>query len=170
MGQTIISAGLIIIVTIAVINANRLVLNSQTTKYEAQARLEASDIAMEIITEARRRRFDEKADTVFYQATSYFTYYSYLGADYGESFTMPDTLPYKSALMYDDYDDYNKYRRTVSTGTLTGYNVWCKVYYATQTYPDKVTTNKTYVKTLEVYVSHPTYLQDTLRISMTKTY
>lgn len=170
MGQTIISAGLIVLVTIAVINANRLVINSQTTKMEAQARLEASDIAMEIITEARLRKYDEYADTVFYQATSAFTHYSSLGPESGESFTLPDTLPYRSPGRYDDYDDFNGYRRKVSTTTLTGYNVWCKVYYATQTYPDKLTTSKTYVKTLEVYVSHPLYLQDTLRISMTKTY
>jgi hypothetical protein len=188
MGQTIISAGLIVLVTIAVINANRLVINSQTTKLEAQARLEASDIAMELITEARLKKFDERADTTFYQSTSYFMPYTLLGRDSlrwvwnpstsswsstfdsTEMFTRPDHSPYRSTGSYDDYDDYNGYRRTVSTSTLTGYNVWCKVYYATQTYPDKVTTSRTYVKTLEVYVSHPLYLEDTLRISMTKTY
>ena len=170
MGQTIISAGLIVLVTIAVINANRLVINSQTTKLEAQARLEASDIAMEIITEARIRKYDEYADTLFYQSTGYFTYYNVLGPETGEPFTLPDVSPYQSRSRYDDYDDYNNYRRTVATTTMTGYSVWCKVYYATQTYPDKLTTSRTYVKTLEVYVSHPLYLEDTLRISMTKTY
>jgi hypothetical protein len=186
MGQTIISAGLIVIVTIAVINANRLVINSQTTKLEAQARLEAADIAMEIITEARRKKYDERADTVFYQATSHFMNYLLLGRDslswsyisgtwYStpdstEMFSRPDAAPYKSMTRYDDFDDYNGYSRTVSSTTMTGYSVWSKVYYATQTYPDRLTTSKTYVKTLEVYVTHPTYLRDTVRISMTKTY
>ena len=171
MGQTIISAGLIVLVTIAVINANRLIINSQTTKLEAQARLEASDIALEIITEARMRRFDERAtDTSQYYSASAFTDDSDLGPESGESFALPDTVPYKSPGRYNDYDDYNGYRRKVSTTTLTGYNVWCKVYYATPTYPDKLTNSRTYVKTLEVYISHPLYLEDTLRISMTKTY
>ena len=186
MGQTIISAGLIVIVTIAVINANRLVINSQTTKLEAQARLEAADIAMELITEARRRRFDERADTVYYQATSQFMSYNLLGRDslrwtyisgswYStpdttEMFSRPDRSPYLSLSRYDDFDDYNGYVRTVSSTTLTNYSVWCRVYYATQTYPDRLTTSKTYVKTMEVYVTHPQYLRDTVRISMTKTY
>jgi hypothetical protein len=191
MGQTLISAGLIVIVTIAVINANRLVINSQTTKLEAQARLEAADIAMEIITEARRKKFDEKADTAiirFYQSPGQFTPYTQLGRDsvrwtydkdYGpinpvldtlEMFARPDRAPYLSLSRYDDFDDYNGYSRTVSSTTMTGYVVHCRVYYATQTYPDRATTSRTYVKTMEIYVSHPQYLLNAVRFSMTKTY
>ncbi|MCU0453577.1 MAG: hypothetical protein MUE68_07940 [Bacteroidetes bacterium] len=187
MGQTIISAGLIVIVTIAVINANRLVINSQTTKLEAQARLEAADIAMEIITEARRKRFDEKADTIYYQGLAEFSssmgrdslrYYKlvptsttwYSTPDTTEMFTRPDTHPFRSLSRYDDLDDYNGYSRVASSTTLTGYKISCKVYFATQTAPDRPTTSSQYVKTIEVYVTHPQYLRDTVRISMTKTY
>ncbi len=170
MGQTIISAGLIVLVTIAVINANRLVINSQTTKLEAQARLEASDIAMEIITEARTKKFDEEVDGTDWQSVDEFKEDWELGPDGSEAFTLPDTNPYQSIVRYDDYDDYHGYRRNVTTTTMTGYEVKCVVVYVNRTAPDTKTTSETYLKTLTVYVSHPLYLQDTLRISMTKTH
>lgn len=171
MGQTIISAGLIIIVTIAVINANRLVINSQTTKLEAQARLEASDIAMEIITEARTKLYDERVDGTDWQDVSEFTGNPSLGPDgTGEVFTLPDVEPYQSRSRYDDFDDYKNYRRTASTSQLSGYSVSVDVFYVTRTTPDTKTTSRTYLKKMIVYVTHPLYLRDTLRISMTKTH
>ena len=170
MGQTIISAGLVVIVTIAVINANRLIINSETTKLEGQARLQAADIAMEVLTEARLRKFDEYADTVYYQGTGEFTSYSSLGPESGESVSLPDVYPYQSRQRYDDMDDFNNYRRTVNTISIVGYVVTCKVYYSSQTYPDTPKTSKTYVKTMEVNVSHPLYLVTPIRLSMTRTY
>jgi len=171
MGQTIISAGLIVIVTIAVINANRLVINSQTTKMEGIARLQAADLAMELISEARLRKFDENADTVSYQAVTAFTYYSSLGRDMGEtSVPIPDTLPYRSKVYYDDFDDFNGYKRTASTTTVSGYALTCKVFYSTQSSPDASTTSKQYLKTMQVQVSHPLYLTRAITISVTKTY
>lgn len=170
MGQTIISAGLIVLVTIAVINANRLVINSQTTKLEAQARLEASDIAMEIITEARTKKFDELVDGTDWQDVGEFTSNGSLGPDGTEGFTLPDATPYLSLARYDDFDDYKNYRRNVTTTTMTGYAVNCDVFYVNRTTPDTKTTSRTYLKKLIVYVSHPLYLRDTLRISMTKTH
>lgn len=171
MGQTIISAGLIVIVTIAVINANRLVVNSQTTKLEAQARLEASDIAMEIITEARTKKFDELIDGTDWQDVSEFTSNSNLGTDgTGETITPPDVEPYLSRSRFDDFDDYKGYLRTASSSTLSGYSVSVDVFYVTRTSPDTKTTSRTYLKKMTVYVTHPLYLRDTLRISMTKTH
>lgn len=171
MGQTIISAGLIVIVTIAVINANRLVINSQTTKLEAQARLEASDIAMEIITEARTKLFDEEVDGTDWQDVSEFTGNPSLGPEgTGETFSLPDVEPYQSRSRYDDFDDYKGYRRLASAAALSGYEVSCDVFYVTRTSPDTKTTSRTYLKKLTVYVTHPLYLRDTLRISMTKTH
>ncbi len=170
MGQTLLSAGLIVIVTIAVINANRLVINSQTTKLEAQARLEASDIAMEIITEARTKKFDEKVDGTDWQAVDEFTEASSLGPDGSESFTMPDVVTYQSASRFDDFDDYKGYRRTASSSQLSGYSVSCDVFYVKREAPDTKTTNRTYLKKMIVYVTHSLYLRDTLRISMTKTH
>lgn len=171
MGQTIISAGLIVIVTIAVINANRLVISSQTTKLEAQARLEASDLAMEIITEARTKLFDERVDGTDWQDVSEFTSNSSLGRDgTGETFTLPDVEPYQSRSRYDDFDDYKGYLRTASASALSGYSVSVDVFYVTRTSPDTKTTNRTYLKKMTVYVTHPLYLRDTLRISMTKTH
>ncbi len=171
MGQTIISAGLIVLVTIAVINANRLVINSQITKLEAQARLEASDIAMEIITEARTKKFDALVDGTDWQDVSEFGAPASLGRGSHELIALPDVSPYQSIGGYDDFDDYKNYSRTVSTKSMTGYQVSCRVFYVTRTSPDvPYTSGQTYLKTLQVFVSHPLYLRDTLRISMTKTH
>jgi len=170
MGQTIISAGLIIIVTIAVINANRLIINASTSKLEGLARMEGADIAMAVITEARLKKFDENAIDTEYQSTSAFTAASSLGRESGEWAGNPDGYPFNSASAFDDFDDYDGYQRTVNTVSLSGYLVSCTVYYATRYYPDTPVTSREYFKTLEVYVSHSLYLPNPIRISITKSY
>lgn len=170
MGQTIISAGLVIIVTIAVINANRLVINAETSKLEGLARMHAADIAMELITEARMKKFDEYAVDSEYQSVTAFTVPSFIGRESGEWAGSPDAAPYNSADEFNDFDDYHKYWRSVNTASVTGYKVECVVYYSTGTTPDKDAETRTYFKTLEVNVSHPLYLPNPIRISMTKSY
>ena len=128
MGQTIISAGLVIIVTIAVINANRLVINAETTKLEGLARMQAADIAMELITEARMKRFDEDAKTSYYQSTGEFTSPGSLGRE-GEWAGYPDYSPFNSADAFDDLDDYHRYRRIVNTSNISEFQIDCVVYY-----------------------------------------
>jgi len=170
MGQSIISAGLVIIVTMAVINANRLIINADVSKMEALARIQAADIAMALITEARMKRFDENAIDTRYQSTSEFTSASSLGRESGEWAGNPDGYPYNSADMFDDFDDYDGYRRAVNTTSLSGFDVNCVVYYATRYEPDVEVSSIQYFKTLEVYISHSLYLPNAIRISITKSY
>ncbi len=170
MGQSIISAGLVIIVTIAVINANRLVINAEISKMESLARMQAADIAMEILTEARMKKFDQLENPWTYQESGDFTPAPQLGRESGEWAGDPDAYPYNSADVFNDIDDYNGYRRSVNTTNVSGYVVSCRVYYALPNTPDTPDANKGYFKTMEVYVSHPTYLPNAVRISMTKSY
>ncbi len=172
MGQTIISAGLIIIVTIAVINANRLVVTAETSKLESLARLQSADIAMALITEARMKKFDKNVKEDEYQSVDKFKSPNDLKRDGGveDDFEYPDTAPFQSVGAFDDFDDYNDYHRTVTTSNISGYQVNCKVYYSTQSSPDIDANTQTYFKTLEVYVSHPQYLPSPIRISMTMSY
>jgi hypothetical protein len=169
MGQTIISAGLVIIVTIAVINANRLVINAEASKLEGLARMQAADIAMELITEIRLKKFDENEVTTEYQSTSAFTASGSLGRE-SEWAGYPDAYPYDSADKFDDIDDYHGYRRSVTTSNISGYQVDCVVFYSTPDNPDTNAGTRTYFKTLEVYVSHATYLPNAIRINFTTSY
>lgn len=170
MGQTMLSALMIIVVTIGVINANRLVIMSTTTKMEALAHLQAPSIAMEVITEARLRRFDEINYTNRYMDRTEFTTAANLGPDAGESFTLPDVSPYQSLSKYDDFDDFNGYRRTVNTAEISGYTVSCTVFYAANTSPDANAGARRYVKTLKVTVTHPQYLTTPAVMSLTRVY
>lgn len=170
MGQTLISALLIVVVTISVINANRLVINSETARMEGLARMQSLDIAMEMLTEIRLKKFDEYADTLYYQETSVFTSPYSLGRETGESISMPDTLPFRSSSRFDDIDDYTGYVRTANTRDIRGYRVDVTVFYATPTSPDILVTSRQYVKTVRVQVSHPTYQPTPIRMFMTKTY
>lgn len=170
MGQTIISAGLVIIVTIAVINANRLVMTSETAKMEGLARMKSIDIALEFLTEVRLKKFDQNDTSATYLNQNSFTSSSSLGAETSERFTLPDTLPYRSATRYNDIDDYNGYRRTVNSSDISGFVLSATVHYATQSSPDNITTSKEYVKTVKVQVTHPTYMVVPTKFALTKTY
>lgn len=169
-GQTLLSIGVLVVVTIMVINAHRWIIESETNKLQGMALIEAADISEELISEVLAKKFDEYEVTTSYQSTSAFTSVSALGPESGETFILPDTLPYRSRARYDDFDDYNNYQRTVNTELIRGYTVSCRVYYATNTAPNTPQTSKQYVKTIEVSVTHPAYIPRPLKISATKVY
>ncbi len=89
-GQTMITAGFFVLLIASVISANRMIRESTTNTYEGDAVNLAVDIAKSVISEAYRKKFDEKQIGSVYQAATDFTAPSALGPSSTETIA---TLP-----------------------------------------------------------------------------
>ncbi|MFQ5800071.1 MAG: hypothetical protein ACE5H0_15450 [Bacteroidota bacterium] len=160
MGQTMLTLAALVLVSIAVLNANRMIVDSDQEMYEGEALDLAVSYAEGILEEIATKRFDENALDSTYQDPSEFTSASALGPESAESFTpWPDVAPWNSISMFDDVDDYDGYDRTVDSERLRGFKLTAKVYYVTETNLDQESSVQTYLKRVEVNVEHPSYLE-----------
>ncbi len=185
-GQTMLASAFLVLLTIAVINANKLIVDSDTAQYEMESIEQAGYLANSLLSEIAKKKFDEYADSSYYglQPLSDFTISSQLGPDplhewgytiYYESIFVPtpDYYPYRSAVdiyyYYDDVDDYNGYFRIDTTNTFTKDTLRVEVYYVTpnssvdQGYD--ISSSRTYYKKVDVHVLNRRYFADTLTFS-----
>jgi len=173
MGQQIITVMALVLLTIAIVGANRLIVESINTRMEGEALHLAAGIAQSLLDEAKSKKFDHKAVETYYQATSEFTAATSLGPDGTEpgfSTISPDVFPFRSIGNYNDFDDYRNYVRVVNTGTIQGFIVKATVTYVATGNPESATTTRTYWKRMNVTVEHPTYLKKPIQLSTIKVY
>jgi hypothetical protein len=172
MGQTAITGAFFVLLITSVLSANRMMSESAMSSYEGEALNNAADIARTLMNEAQRKAFDLNVVENTYQNASAFTSASSLGPAGNESISpWPDVAgasTFKSIATYNDFDDYNGYRRTVNVGNITGYVVEVSVYYVYTSNMSKVNWS-TYVKRMDVKVSHPLYLKTPVTFSCMKT-
>jgi hypothetical protein len=185
-GQTMLASAFLVLLTIAVINANRLIVDSETSQYEMESIEQAGYLANSLLSEIAKKKFDEYADTSYYglQPVTDFTASARLGPDplhewgytsYYESIFVPtpDYYPYKSAVdiyyYYDDIDDYDNYVRIDTTNTFTRDTLRVEVYYVTPNSSSDqgydISTSRTYYKKVDVHVINRRYFSDTLTFS-----
>jgi len=177
LGQSILAAAALIVLTILVISANRMIVQSQEDEYRAIAVNEASEIASAIINEALSKQYDLYNPST-YPDPSNFTDASSLGPNSTESGNVPlsdvSSIPYSSSFRsnkyYNDFDDYDGYRRTVNTRTLNGYEAKCVVTYVQSDNFNVTTTTKGFFKRIVVTVEHSVYLKPPISFSAVKTY
>jgi hypothetical protein len=173
LGQSILTTAVLVVITILVISANNIVLQSGEDELSGEAYRIAADAANSLINEALKKKFDVDVDGTYdlyrspYYPENNFTDPSSLGPNATEAgtVTLPDTYPYRSVAGYNDFDDYNGYSRTVDTPTIKGFTISCTVYYVTITNLNVKTTSKTYCKRLVVTVTHPQYIKDPISFS-----
>ena len=179
LGQSILATGALIVLTILVISANRMIVQSQQDEYRAIAVNQASEIASAIMNEALSKQFDENSTVPYYQSPSEFTDASALGPDgYSEIYFVPkpDTSrilyasSFRSMKYYNDFDDYNGYWRKVDTPTLKGYLAKCTVTYVDSSNFNSIITTKGYFKRIVVTVEQSMYLEPPISFSAVKTY
>jgi hypothetical protein len=172
LGQSMLTAAALIIITMVVISANRLILESQQDEFSGEAYNLASEIANSMLMEASRKKFDENFTSSYYQDVWEFADPTSLGASLTESSAvpLPDHAPFKSIGAYDDFSDYNGYERIVDTPVITGFIVRDSVCYVNPTDPDTPLDYQSYVKKLVVKVSHPIYLPKPLEFSTLMSY
>ena len=183
-GQTMISAAFFVMLTVAVLSANRMVLESNKDYIQAQAIEQATNFANALISEILTKKFDSQVDTLYYQDKSEFDSPSSMGPsstarNYVNPGGAPDvasaTVSYKSIKgttgdYFDDIDDYHGYERTANATDISGYHLKVSVYYVSKSSPDAASSSRTYYKRIDVTVDHPLYLPRKLTFSVIATY
>ncbi len=172
LGQSMLTAAALIIITMVVISANRLILESQQDEFAGEAYNLASEIANALLMEASRKQFDAYYDPYYKPMLWELTPYNGLGPNSTEqsAVPLPDQYPFKSISGYSDFDDYHRYRRIVDTPTLTGFVVYDTVYYVSPNDLDTKLNNQSYLKKMIVTVTHPLYLPKPVQFSTIMTY
>lgn len=199
-GQTMISAAFFVMLTVAVLSANRMILESNKDYIQAQAVEQATNFANALISEILTKKFDSQVTldvngvpTSPYGA-SYLSAHSWtlpatptsfdppsaMGTsaatkEYAMPGGAPDVAPYKSIRgdspsYYDDVDDYHTYERTANASDIAGYHLTVSVYYVQKTSPDVASSTQTYYKRIDVTVDHPLYLPKKLTFSAIAAY
>ncbi len=179
-GQTMISAAFFVMLTVAVLSANTMVLESNRDYIQAQAIEQATNLANALISEILTKKFDAQVNYSYYQNRSEFVPVSSLGPstnahNYVNPGGAPDVAPYKSipgstSDYFDDVDDYHGYVRTANATDISGYRLTVSVYYIKKSSPNSVSSDQQYYKRIDVIVSHPLYLPNPLTFSAIATY
>jgi hypothetical protein len=165
------SAAFIVVLTVAVVNANRVIVESETETYRGEAIEIGTRFAQALLVEASRKKFDEKQVDSTYQDPTAFTSVSSLGPESGETISpMPDKAPFMAPSVYDDIDDYHNYKREIDAGRIKGLLLSAEVYYVSKGSPNSKSSSKTYLKRIDVSLSHPVHIQKPMKFSTIVTY
>ncbi len=172
LGQSILTTAALIIITLVVISANRLILESQQDELMGEAYHLASEIANSMLTEASQKMFDPNPWYSWNSASESFTPVYMLGPNSSEmaAVPLPDRYPFKSIAGYNDFDDYHLYTRVVDTPIITGFQVRDSVFYISSSNPDTPYGYPTALKKMIVTVTHSLYLPKPLLFSTVKSY
>ena len=148
-GQTLITIGAIILLSVVLLRINTNFLTTQTVLSNTRGEVMAISLATSTMEKASSLSFDAKSDTNSVVSTNQLTPYSDLGPEAGET---SDTL-------FNDFDDYNGFSRqdTLASGV---YTTICKVEYVNPLAPDDPVNNETWHKKLTVKVTGNTMIQD----------
>jgi len=190
LGQTMLTSAFLVLLTIAVMSANKMMVDQDYNFYEQEAFKQASVLGNNMLGEISRKRFDELVDTslaVYLPVTGFSTSlgpdgtiwdFVFLNGEY-RTFSSTTTLldrntsiPYASLMYFDDVDDYNGYSRRANTRLFTGvvasenaFTISVRVFYVSPASPDAPSSSRTYLKKVVASVTHPVYLRDTLQLS-----
>ncbi|MCX6136682.1 MAG: hypothetical protein NTV54_04200 [Ignavibacteriales bacterium] len=172
-GQTMLSAAFFVLVTVAVLNANRMMIDSASSYYELVAVEQGTGAAGALLQEILTKKFDSQADYSHYQMPWEFDSPASLGPGAAAKAYInpwPDVSPFKSIKgingnFYDDVDDYNGYERTVNTSDIKGYHLKVSVYYVTKGAPNTPYWTESYFKRVDVTIDHPVYLTRKITVS-----
>ena len=156
--------GALVLFMVAVMNANRVIVTSDTQALKSEQYLEAAAIARSIFGEVRLKSFDQNARDSVVLTLPGFTPPALLGREATEVFTLPDTGTFMSASTYNDIDDYNNYSRKV-TISASVYDILVRVYYVKES-DYSLSTTATYLKQVDITV----VTGDSLKFSTIQSY
>ena len=148
-GQSFMSIGAIILLSLASLSFNSSVLQNTTLETENKVYLTAFSLADDLIEEIKQKAFDEK--TIDFQAINV------TQLTYPPNKESGEVWPY-----FDDIDDYNNYTKPVSLPHVEDYIVSCIVNYSNANGDDISARNfykKVTVKVTSKYMSSPLYLK-----------
>jgi hydroxymethylpyrimidine pyrophosphatase-like HAD family hydrolase len=148
-GQSFMSIGAIILLSLVSLSFNSAVLQNTTLETENKVYLTAFSLADDLIEEIKQKAFDEK--TIDFQAINVNQ------LTYPPNKESGEVWPY-----FDDIDDYNNYAKPVSLPHAEGYTVSCIVNYSTANGDDIFVRSfykKVIIKVTSDYMSSPLYLK-----------
>jgi hypothetical protein len=179
MGQTMLTSAFLVLLTVAVMNANKMIVDRDINYYEQEAFKQAGVLANSLLDEIVRKKYDDAADTSgTYQSRSAFNTAMGPGAtakNYVNPSGAPDTFPFKSIRgdgpnYFDDVDDYHGYIRSADAGNINGFILKVEVYYVSPSNVNYKTSTQQYLKRINVTVSHPIYLKTELTFNRIVSY
>ncbi|NUN71196.1 MAG: hypothetical protein HUU02_15955 [Bacteroidetes bacterium] len=161
------TAAFLVLITIAAMNANKMIVERDISYYEQEAYQQAAVLANSLLTEIMTKDFDEYAsssDSWYANVTDFSTTPN---PEWGEaSYVNPSGTadrwnPYRSVTTsyFDDVDDYNGYKRIATSGGLPGFELTVQVYYVNSTDLETPSSSRTYYKRIVVTVKNTTYFR-----------
>jgi hypothetical protein len=167
-GQSILTIGAMLLLSVLVLRVNRTLLYSGGTVSTSKLGIIAISLAQSRLEEIKSKAFDENSVSASVSATTTFTLPAKLGPETGEVY--PN---------FDDIDDYNGFTRTDTVQidpnvAKIGSNVEyfyesCSVVYVNSATPDVASNAQTWNKKIMVNVAHK-QMTDTIKVSTVFSY
>lgn len=155
----------LVLITLAAVNANKMIVDRDQAYYEHEAYQQAAILANALLQEIDTKEFDEN----LLESSSGWPAVTTFSTDMTSSYTgtvnpggLPDTVtPYRSmsTTYFNDVDDYNGYYRKTASGGLTDFRLTVVVSYVNGTDLETLTSSRTYYKKIIVTVKNPTYFR-----------
>lgn len=155
-GQTLLSIGALILLSMMILRVNGSFLNTDTVVHETKFGVLATSLASSFIEEANKKNFDEVTITNSINDSTLLT--SNLGKETGESYSN-----------FDDFDDYNGFDSTITDLPSATFHLHFTVSYVNSAYPDDPVNYRTWNKKMTVAVSSP-FSRDTIKLSSVYSY
>lgn len=145
--------GSIFLLTILIMNFYASNTGQLEIAINNEAIFTATGIGQAVIDNIQTRAFDENTVNSSVSNVDSLTFSNNLGADAGEY----------SPTSFDDVDDFKNYSTTDASTRLGTYNILVDVNYVTTANPTTVTSSRTFLKKIDVFVTAD-YLPDTLKL------
>jgi hypothetical protein len=152
-GQSILSIGALMVLSIVSLSFNSAVLTNTTVEVENKVYLTAFSLADDLIEEIKQKAFD--AATINFPTTNPSSLTSAYSLGHGSWEVYP---------AYNDIDDYNGYVMSVSAPHAEDYQVSCTVRYVDGDNPDSIVWTQTFYKKVTVVVTSP-YMRNPVELS-----
>ena len=157
-GHMLLSMGAMMLLSTILLGVNSNILNTGSTLDQTKFGILATSLGTSIIEEANSKSFDVVTNGDAINDVNLLTPSTGLGPAMGEVY--PN---------YNDFDDFNGFARTVLNMPSAVFKESCSVHYVLDTNPAITTTNKTWHKRIDVFVSSPS-MRDTLKLSSVCSY
>lgn len=163
-GHMMLAVGAMLLLSVLILNVNNNILGTNNTLYNTKFGILAVSLGTSVIEEASGKSFDVATDGNSINDVNLLTPSSGLGPAVGEQY--PN---------FNDFDDYNGFTKTFTNFPSAEFKVACSVKYVLESNPSITTTNKTWHKRIDVFVTSPSMVDqnnnlDTIKLSSVCSY
>jgi MSHA pilin protein MshD len=162
-GQTILTAGAMMLLSILVLRVGSSTLVTQDSMYNSKFGILAISLASSFLEQATQKAFDEATKEDFVTSINSLT----LKSDFGAG---KEAGEHKDSLhTYDDFDDFHEYTNVDSTMPSALFKINCTVNYVNPSISGFISTDRTWHKMMTVTVTSPS-MKDTVTLNKVFSY